>query len=94
MKNILRSIVTMKLASAPKDLIFMSLMIAALYVACQCCGLRSYTSFICGTSEIDGNMALSALLGAIYIIIHMLFTVAAPILLIMAVLLKAFGRLK
>jgi len=70
-------------------------LIAFLYAIVTIAGLREYTSILSGTvGSVRFGWQISALLGFGYIFVYLAFVLLAPILLIAAVLLWSWQKLR
>jgi hypothetical protein len=81
-------------AFSPKDLVQRAVFIAVLYLAAHLAGLREFATFLSGTAPVTTlSWQWVAFLGAAYLIVYFAFILLAPMLLIAAALLAAWGAL-
>lgn len=80
---------------SPKGLLLRAALCALFFVVCHVAGLRRFTAFLSGTSELTGEWrTLSALLGILYIAAYVAVTVVAPVFVLAAALLWVGSRRK
>jgi len=78
-----------------RGFVFCAVLIAFLYAIVTIAGLREYTSILSGTvGSVRFGWQISALLGFGYIFVYLAFVLLAPILLIAAVLLWSWQKLR
>lgn len=77
---------------SPAGMLVWAAFFAVIYWICGALGLREYTCVLCGTSP-SGNPAdsYSIAMGVGYVILYFLFVLAAPILMIAAIILRLFS---
>jgi hypothetical protein len=74
---------------SPRGLLIRAFWIAAAFLLCHVAGLRAFTSFLCGMMPMAGMAAQAfALLGLVYVILFMAFTLVVPVLVIAAALIR------
>jgi len=78
-----------------RGFVFCAVLIAFLYAIVTIAGLREYTSILSGTvGSVRFGWQISALLGFGYIFVYLAFVLLGPILLIAAVLLWSWQKLR
>jgi hypothetical protein len=93
MKTLLRFSEPLSDILSPTGLIKRAAAVSVAFGLVHLAGLRPYTSALCGTLETEGPLRyLSALLGLSYVALYILFTVAAPILVLAALISWAWSR--
>ena len=71
-----------------------ALVLSLVFLVCHLAGFRAYTSILCGTyPSAEWAASIQALLGLLYVIVYLAFTVLVPVLLIAATLLFAWDCL-
>jgi hypothetical protein len=84
----------LKIAESPKEILtpkgfaLRAVIISLVFLVCHIAGFRSLTSVLCGMKPVTGALGyFAALLGFVYVLMYLAFTVVAPVLLIAAGLL-------
>jgi|ERR1043166_3205295 hypothetical protein len=78
---------------SPLGFVMRALLLAVIFGACELAGWREHTTFISGTTvSADAAISSSITCGLIYMLAYFGFVLAAPILLIAAVLLSVVNR--
>jgi hypothetical protein len=78
---------------SPAGFLLRAILIAVLYCASELLGFREYTTFLSGTSgNVNLGWQMASLLGLIHLLLYVGFVLLAPIFLIAACLLAAWGR--
>lgn len=80
---------------SPKDLLQRAFFLCVLYFLAHLAGLREYTSVLNGTvGSVALGWNLSAFLAAIYIMLYLAFVILVPVMILAAVLLLIWQRLR
>ncbi|MFC1452908.1 hypothetical protein ACFLSJ_06140 [Verrucomicrobiota bacterium] len=80
---------------SPKGLIVRGGILAVLFLVSHAVGLREFTGFLSGTLEAGaGRREVLALLGFVYVILYLLFTVVVPVLFIAAAMSFTWGHVR
>jgi len=78
---------------SPRGFVARALLLAALFAVCEIAGWREHTTFVSGTAtSVDSAVGTSVVLGLTYMLAYFGFVLAAPVLVIAALVLSAILR--